>query len=144
MKVGMVLEEPPDHQVLLHTVPLGRRQQLRVHEVHPHLVDGEAEGGEHLADPRAGGDQAEVASARHTVMAGEGERRKAGSWRVVPGVVRVDEVDELVVPLVAAAVHAGHDLPPCPAGGGGGAARAGGTWRWGGGAPGGQVRAPPP
>ena len=33
---------------------------------------------------------------------------------VVAGVVRVDPVGELVLALVAAAVHAGHDLPRAP------------------------------
>ena len=35
---------------------------------------------------------------------------------VLPWVVGVNKVDELVVPLVAAAVHARHDLSPRPAG----------------------------
>lgn len=47
----------------------------------------------------------------------EEEQEEGGSCRVVlPWVVGVNKVDELVVPLVAAAVHARHDLSPSPAG----------------------------
>ena len=52
-----------------------------------------------LADAGVAGDQSEVAGAGHVVVA---------------GVVRVDPVGELVLALVAAAVHAGHDLPRAP------------------------------
>ena len=52
-----------------------------------------------LADAGVAGDQSEVAGAGHGVGA---------------GVVRVDPVGELVLALVAAAVHAGHDLPRPP------------------------------
>ena len=73
-----------DNQVLVITISPLRRQQLRVHEVDPDLTN-----------PRITGDHPEVTRARHVVRA---------------GVVRVDEVDELVLALVAAAVHAGDYL----------------------------------
>ena len=77
-----------DDQVLVIAVAPLRGQQLRVHEVHPDLTHA-----------RFAGHHPEVTRARHVVGA---------------RVVRVDEVDELVLALVAAAVHAGHDLTTSP------------------------------
>ena len=74
-----------DQKVLVLAVALLRGQQLSVHEVHPDLTDS-----------RVTGDQSEVTGPGHVVMA---------------GVVRVDEVDELVLALVTTAVHSRHYLP---------------------------------
>ena len=52
-----------------------------------------------LADARVAGDHPEVTGAGHAVVA---------------GVVRVDQIDELVLALVTAAVHSGHNLPASP------------------------------
>ena len=60
-----------DQEVLVVTVALERRQQLRVHKVHPDL-----------ADAGVAGHHAEVAGAGHVVMA---------------RVVRVYEVDKIVL-----------------------------------------------
>ena len=52
-----------------------------------------------LADPGVAGDHPEVTGAGHIVVA---------------GVVRVDQVDELLLALVAAAVDRRHNLPGPP------------------------------
>ena len=52
-----------------------------------------------LADARVAGDHPEVAGAGHVVVA---------------GVVRVDQVDELLLALMTAAVDRGHNLATSP------------------------------
>ena len=77
-----------DQEILIIAVTLVGRQQLGVHEVYPDLTD-----------PRVAGNHSKVTRAGYIIMT---------------GVVRIYEVDKLVLALVATTVHPRHDLSASP------------------------------